>query len=367
MRGRFVRAGAKVLLLCSAVAFSLLIVELALRLFYPQTLRARLDAYAAVPGSRYYGLRANYRERVDDAVSSFTFATNSYGIRDAEFDSAEAHPRRVIFLGDHFTQGVGVDLEETFVKQFEHRMEAATGQDWQALNLGLGGGTFDAIHMYRTKGIALPHRYVVLGFYMNDMRDNLAFQRRPLRGHDPRELEVAADRRVRAFLGQNSHLWNLLAARLDWPVVYRLRVRSDQSWFSPYVRVDEPGEVRRAWALTFGALKELTDLARSRNAELLLLVLPTKVQVDRDVFTQFVTGHDLKVDQVQFDRPQRMLKKFAAEAGIPVIDVLDSVGHRANHADVYYNRRDNHFNERGYAATGAILARVFLERCGSRC
>jgi hypothetical protein len=63
MRNRFFRAGANLLLLCSAVAFSLLLAELALRLFYHQKMRIEFDAYAGVPGTRYDGLRPNYRKR----------------------------------------------------------------------------------------------------------------------------------------------------------------------------------------------------------------------------------------------------------------------------------------------------------------
>jgi hypothetical protein len=56
-------AGANLLLLCSAVAFSLLLAELALLLFYLQKMRIEFDAYAGVPVTRYYGLRPNYRKR----------------------------------------------------------------------------------------------------------------------------------------------------------------------------------------------------------------------------------------------------------------------------------------------------------------
>lgn len=342
--------------LAGSLIFSLLFAELALRLFYPQPVRGERGGYSPVPGTRYYLLRPNFHQIVHDRIGTYVFSTNSYGIRNVEFDPSISHPRRVLFLGDSLTEGVGVDLESTFVKQFETQIKTLTGKDWQALNLALAGGsTFDEVYAYEVKGAPLSHKYVVLGFYVgNDFSDNLHFQERPVSNGLATSLYTTRQRIIRT-LAFHSQLWSFAATRLRSPLLYRWGIRSYSDTFLAYAKKDESPQVKFAWDLTFKALQDLEADVKKQHARLILLVIPQEIQVRQDIFDKSLRLHGWNPADYDRARPQQILKAFADQNGIPSIDLLDWF----NGDDHYYLDDDTHFNKLGHTRAADALAEVF--------
>jgi len=98
--------------------------------------------------------------------------TNRYGFRDLDFASTNK-PRgiyRFAFIGDSVTLGMRVDIEETFVRQFEAAAnQLALQQPVQALNFAVDGYNTPQIHeMLRTKTLAFQPDKVVYMLCMND-------------------------------------------------------------------------------------------------------------------------------------------------------------------------------------------------------
>jgi hypothetical protein len=358
VRERAKRFIANAVLVMAAVLVALVGAEVVVRVFAPQATLKQHGGYVAVPGTPYFTLQPNFREHIRDRLSTYTFATNSYGIRDVSFDSLAPHPHRVLFLGDSFTEGFGVELEDMFVKQFERRLRQATGEDWQALNLAIAGGsTFDEVYAYRTKGMPLPHQYVVLCMYVgNDIVDNLVFQSRHRDGQRATRGTVA--QRVRVAMATHSQLWNLLVTRIHSPIFYRLGLRPGSQAFLPLVRTEDSPTVRDGWRLTFDALRELHALTVSRGAQLVIVLIPHKIQVRRSTFDSTLALYRIPPGKAERTRPQRFLKQFADSLGTPVVDLLDYL----DPAGEYYFATDIHFNRHGHAVTGAILANQFGRR-----
>lgn len=358
MRQLAKRFVANAALTMAAVLVALAGAEVVVRVFAPQVTLKQHGGYVAVPGTPYYTLQPNFRERIHDRLSTYTFATNSYGIRDVPFDSLAPHARRVLFLGDSFTEGFGVELEDTFVKQFERRVRQATGEDWQALNLAIAGGsTFDEVYAYRTKGMPLQHQYVLLCMYVgNDIVDNLVFQSRQ-RDRERAERGALAQR-VRVTMATHSQLWNLLVTRIHSPIFYRLGLRPGSQAFLPLVRTEDSPTVRAAMRLTFDAIRELRTLVARRGAQLVIVLIPHKIQVRRSTFDSTLALYRVPPGEAERARPQRMLRQFADSLGTPVVDLLDYL----DPAGEYYFATDIHFNRNGQAVTGAILADEFVRR-----
>jgi lysophospholipase L1-like esterase len=358
VRQKAKRLFANLALMGLAMLIALAGAEVVVRVFAPQATLKQHGGYVAVPGTPYFTLQPNFRQEIRDRLSAYTFATNSYGIRDIPFDSAAPHSRRVLFLGDSFTEGFGVELEDTFVKQFERRLRQATGDDWQALNLAIAGGsTFDEVFAYRTKGVPLAHQYVVLCVYVgNDITDNLQFQTRPRDGQRPARGTIM--QRARGMLARHSQLWNLLAVRLHSPVFYRLGLRRGSEAFLPLVRVEESPTVREGWRLTYGAVRDLKTLVDRHGAQLLIVLIPHKVQVRRATFDSTLALYRVPARDTDIARPQKLLKQFATTEGIPVVDLLDHLDPSAE----YYFATDIHFNRTGHAVTGAIVGKQFTDR-----
>ena len=358
MRQTAKRLFANLALMGIAMLIALVGAEIVVRVFAPQATLKQHGGYVAVPGTPYFLLQPNFRQEIRDRLSAYTFATNSYGIRDIPFDSAAPHSRRVLFLGDSFTEGFGVDLEDTFVKQFERRLRQTTGDDWQALNLAIAGGsTFDEVFAYRTKGVPLAHQYVVLCVYLgNDITDNLQFQTRSRDGQRPARGTIV--QRTRGMLARHSQLWNLLAVRLHSPIFYRLGLRQGNEAFLPLVRSEESPSVREGLRLTYDAVRDLKALVEGQGARLLIVLIPHKVQVRRAMFDSALALYRVSTRDADIARPQTLLKRFAATEGIPVVDLLDHLDPTAEH----YFATDIHFDRNGHLVTAAILANQFRDR-----
>jgi lysophospholipase L1-like esterase len=354
--GRAASIRMKLAILAASLILSLLFAELALRLFYPQPVRGERGGYSPVSGTRYYLLRPNFHEIVHDRISTYAFSTNSYGIRDVEFDPSISHPRRVLFLGDSLTEGVGVDLESTFVKQFEAQIKTRTRKDWQALNLALAGGsTFDEVYAYEVKGAPLSHKYVVLGFYVgNDFSDNLHFQERPVSNGQATSLYTTRQKIIRA-LAFHSQLWSFAATRLRSPLFYRWGMLSYSDTFLAYAKKNESSQVQYAWDLTFMALQDLEDDVKNQHARLILLLIPQEIQVGQGVFDKTLRLHGWNPADYDRTRPQQILKAFADRNGIWTLDLLNWF----NKDDYYYLADHTHFNKLGHTRAAEALTEVF--------
>ena len=98
--------------------------------------------------------------------------TNRYGFRDRDYESTKKpdHTYRVAFAGDSVTLGLGVSLEETFVRQLEN--EAAQMKlpyQVQSLNFAVDGyNTIQIYEMIRTKVVDFSPDTVVYVVCLND-------------------------------------------------------------------------------------------------------------------------------------------------------------------------------------------------------
>ena len=124
---------------------------------------ARHTGYAPVNTS----LRANRRE-------------NSRGYRDAERALEKpAGTRRVVCLGDSFTWGHGVEMEDAYPQRLERTLSLRRGEPWQAINLGKeGADTVDEGVILAREGLAYQPDIVLLGYVLNDSEDEAARKQR---------------------------------------------------------------------------------------------------------------------------------------------------------------------------------------------
>jgi len=71
---------------------------------------------------------------------SFTVKSNSLGFRDREFSNQKSARIRILALGDSFTYGWGVEIDQSWPKVLEQRLRSA-GLDVEVANLGKPAGS----------------------------------------------------------------------------------------------------------------------------------------------------------------------------------------------------------------------------------
>ena len=209
-----------VLLVAFSLGISLLLAEAAVRFAAPQlTYRFPRDLFVADPAVSYR-LRPGFHGTASTPEYRTELRVTAQGLRDErEYGAKPAGVTRVLAIGDSFTMGVGVDLENTLVK----RVQGLLGADGAArrveiLNGGVAGySTNQEVTFLDAYGTAFEPDLVVLGFFIgNDIAENggepLAVQDGYLgTAHETHSGTLPVS--VRRFLGLHSQLYHLL-----WPI-----------------------------------------------------------------------------------------------------------------------------------------------------
>ena len=173
----FKQHSGSILLVVIGLIVALAIGELLVRTLAPQNLyRFPENMYVNDPVLQYR-LRPNFRGAISNAEYSIDIRTNSIGLReDHEYGAKPAGIFRILALGDSFTMGVGVRLEDGFVKRAESILNSGyTRTDYEVINAGVPGyDTSQELAYLQTDGLSLEPDLVLLNYYVgNDIVDNL--------------------------------------------------------------------------------------------------------------------------------------------------------------------------------------------------
>jgi hypothetical protein len=157
------------MLLSLLVAFA--VAEVAVRHFSPQEVGP--VRFACLPELGDIPVPYQQGERRFPGVFSFRYSNNSLGWRGRrEYREAKPTEYRVLFLGDSFTYGLGVNDDQTFAAQVEKDLRAGR-LSVEVLNAGAPGkGTDYALKCFQTVGRKFHPDLTVLGFFCNDFQDN---------------------------------------------------------------------------------------------------------------------------------------------------------------------------------------------------
>lgn len=164
-------------LLAFSILFAVLLMEMAVRIFYPQKLSfnvSQWDEYVGftnIPNIEGYSEHPDYKMFVK---------INSHGLRDREFEYEKpANTIRIGMFGDSFTFGEGVQNNETYSKVLEQLFQGnpeikQSGINIEVLNFGVGkSGTSQQLALYEKEGVKYDLDIVMVGFLaVNDFSDN---------------------------------------------------------------------------------------------------------------------------------------------------------------------------------------------------
>jgi lysophospholipase L1-like esterase len=92
-----------------------------------------------VPGAMELVFPPNSKMEFETPQFHYTANINSFGYRDREFSSLKKDSFKIAVLGDSFTYGWGVELEQAWVKLLEKNLQQA-GLNVETINLGRPGG-----------------------------------------------------------------------------------------------------------------------------------------------------------------------------------------------------------------------------------
>jgi len=210
--------------------------------------------------------------------------TNSFGHRDREVSVArQPGVPRVVMIGDSFTEGWGVPVEQTVSKRVERLFECEH-HPVEVINTGVGNsGSVQEVERFLTRDARFNPDLVVLNF---DFRSAIPV---PRYGYDGSLVQHSE---ALVFLTSGSDaLQRLFGARKHW----------DEDYLALF---DGPG-----WPPARMAIHRLADYCRQRRVQLLIVNWPEL--------------HD--VQHYRLGRITALIRQVADDEGAPFVDLLDAV------------------------------------------
>lgn len=263
--------------------------------------------------------QAALRETTEDYT--VTYRSNRQGFRSRRDFEVEAGVRRIVFLGDSFTFGSGVEEDQTFAALLEARLT-----DTRCFNLGIGG--FGVDQMWQTLvhyGRALEPDLVILAFIRNDLDRSLKAYRLAPGWIEKPTYRLIGDRLeplTRSNLPPAAWRWIEQHSRL-----VELWRRAERSLALHY-------PVGYEWRLNRALFAAVRDECRRAGVPLVVVHIP-----------------------VNRRSPAPVLEGEFAALGIPFLDLTPLL---PPDADRLYYPHDHHFNAAGHRFAADAIYR-FLQ------
>ncbi len=256
---------------------------------------------------------------------------NRAGYRDAEH-TREKPPgvRRAVFVGDSFTFGAGILLDDTYARRVERGLSAERSERWESIILAMPGiDTEQEETILRKEGFGYSPDLVVLGYVLNDAEDPGAAERR--RAMDWTETE--AEKRTHPFW-RRSALLSLVADRLHATRENRARIENHLALY----RDGAPGFVA-----VKKSLNTMAAACRERGVPFVVVLFPL-----------FANPLD---DNYPFASIHEKVGAVVRSAGATLVDLLPYYRGMDWHLLVVEGEKDEHPNELAHRiAAQALLA-----------
>ena len=291
---------------------------------------------------------------------SVTLSINAEGRREPEPEPKDSRPT-VLGLGDSFAFGWGVEHSETLFAQLSRKQSI----DTRWINAAVPGtGPSDQWRSLPALIEQTTPRMVALAFYVgNDFADvqlGGASRYEIVDGMlTIRDADVSLATKTRNALVRQSRLLQALRAwqfSLENTPTSPTTTAEWDRWKREFATVhlgSPPAATRDATGEILDHLESMLRYCRERQIQFLLIVIPPSFQVRPDGLRELTSGLKVSEQEIDLDRPQRLLGRWAENADCPVVDLLPVF--RA-HYSLQADERLDHYPDSHWNANGHRLA-----------
>lgn len=304
-----------------------------------------------------YKVRGNYylnkpllNQKFDDEEFCSRYLTNCQGYR---MDDS-SNPNDTIkfcdwlFLGDSFTQGAQVNYGELFSS-----LISCDFPDKTIVNAGMSGaGLYESLNYLKDEGAKLKPKRIFLQIgAFNDF-------------YNIKERHAGWSE----YLMEYSDLYRYLQYNiLDNPDLPLGR------WTEPFfdnreenakynIFFKQTSEEKEADNKVFArVIREFKQESDKLDAELIVLLIPSKEQVSDDMLADVKNHFNIKDDQLDMQAPNKLTRKICEEQGVRLIDLYSSF--RTNPKFPFFFR-DEHLNSEGHELIASEITKALTNEKG---
>lgn len=349
-----------VIILLVTLFVCFILFEIFLRIFLPQNLNyADFDTKFGAG----YKLRSNFHAVYTSSEYVFKVDTNSKGLReDIEYDYEKPEGiKRIIILGDSMGFGYTVNIAESYPKQLEKILGENGFKNTEVINAGVPGySTYKELMYFKNELYRYNPDIVIVSLTVsNDISANIddeqntkevirtLEERKPFWGY--------INLRIRKFASSNLHSFQFVRAVLfSNPKIKSILVKigliSKYAEFDPKetdykLFANNTLENDRGMNATIEILKEMNKFGDEINTSLIIVPIPRMEQVNLEYFNAFWKNYP--AEEIDVEKPQRILAGFAKSEGIGYIDPLSILREKDLNNSFFWNL-DMHMNAQGY-------------------
>jgi lysophospholipase L1-like esterase len=290
------------------------------------------------------------------------FTSNSSGFRGPEFPPVEkaTGKQRLLFLGDSFTEGLGVEEDERFARLIANDLNGRA----DAVILGYAGSSpVHALNYYRRIGRQYHPDVVVHEFYT--VNDILEHSRDFTVQGSGKTVTVTGilpypDENWRVWIGRHSRVVQLLYDRVYRPL--RLMMLKEEAGAKktarqasgPFFKFTREGyadlEQEHAWEYTRDVMEELRNEVEADGGKFVVIVIPPHMLVQTELQQTIETSMQDYIPKENWDFGAvytRVLEEFA-KSGFTVVDPLGALRKGVTPSERTYFRIDPHLTPKGH-------------------
>jgi len=329
-----------VLMLCMAV------LELGVRILRPQKM-SWLRHYKEDPVLHFVNL-PNLSLETDFGEARWTIYTDENGFRVGKNRLIKRGLPAVLWLGDSFAFGNGVDYERSFIGL----LNAEKPERYYFVNTGVGGwGPIQyrqQLEMLLNKGMR-PVEIFVATFVGNDFHDCVYDKTMTVRDG---VLHVDAAG-LRSEIKRHSHLYRILSNYYHRHAKVPTNFAQNQFEMAQPLKW-ESGVLKEGRKKFREQFEKIARVARERSIPLTVVIIPSKWTVDATAGQRFTPSADVQ----SFDPmlPIQITKTIFGELGVHYIDLTEALA--VEPSDNTYYRFDEHWTPLGHQIVERAILRA---------
>ena len=267
------------------------------------------------------------------------YQINSLGLRDREVSEEKpAGVKRILLIGDSFTEGTGVPIEATFGRKLENFLK------FEIINAGVSG--YSTLHEYlwlKNRGLNLQPDLVVINVNETDLGEaakyHQVWQERGWQDLQIQPSESVADK---------LKLLTLVRDR-----VMPLWRRKNEPKISVLVNSLD------YWRLVESDIRRIDFLIKGRNIPLLVVFQPHGHHISSTAWERGRLVHGFEVGRIYPPIMPKLLDRLAKELDFKFLDLTNAFA--AVDATQLYFPYDGHWTEAGHKLAAEVIGKYLYD------
>lgn len=375
----------KIILVICSFAAAIFILEIFLRITEKKTYD--LSGCVSLDKKFHHVMIPNKACRFKTSEWDIMYKINDYGLRDYPIAyKKEGGTFRILFIGDSFVQGHGVDIDNSLTKLLEKKLnENIQGKKFEVINAGVFGYSPLVEYLYlKNEGLKFEPDLALVGFNVTDFQeDTKRFEElqmsypnisennlnKKIAGGEAEfnyeKINSAAKTtstqkvflpqlsyHIKQWLRENSKTYKILAdfiKKINQPLqkdaINQGNINDD---IVAIMRGDKISgdDWAKLWILPIEYLKLMSQLLKNQNIPIIVIAIPDAVQVaDNEWPNRTALGYPQNFEDPRGPFQNELAKRLES-SNIPIIDLLPIF--KVSGIFPLYFSHDGHWRESGH-------------------